>query len=175
MKLRPLLVYLTVGAAFLVVSFLVWLTRGTNAKALQAKYRLGGILITTMALISVASCEGPWPGVMCYDPQPMPNTIYPVRANDEIHVGDTLLFYIQSPSFAFYSYALCADSPEKTLLDRGHLQPVSDEVPTYDAEYFLKLGDFSYIGKAVLSVYAEKSSTIKQDSLLFSTSYTVAE
>ena len=72
MKTKYFLLYIFVGIAFLAVSAWVFLSRGKNAKAIRAKYKLGGIMLMCMAMLSVASCgEILNPGeVMCYDPPP---------------------------------------------------------------------------------------------------------
>ena len=72
MKTKYFLLYVFVGIAFLAVSAWVFFSRGKNAKAIRAKYKLGGIMLMCMAMLSVASCgEILNPGeVMCYDPVP---------------------------------------------------------------------------------------------------------
>ena len=73
MKTKYFFIYVFVGIAFLAVSAWVFFTRGKNAKAIRAKYKLGGILLTCWAMLSVASCNGvfnPGDEIMCYDPAP---------------------------------------------------------------------------------------------------------
>ena len=73
MKTKYFLVYVFVGIAFLAVSAWVFFSRGKNAKAVRAKYKLGGIMLTCWAMLSVASCDGVFnPGgeIMCYEPEP---------------------------------------------------------------------------------------------------------
>ena len=71
MKTKYFFIYVFVGIAFLAVSAWVFFSRGKNAKAIHAKYKLGGILLTCWAMLSVASCDGvfnPGDEIMCYDP-----------------------------------------------------------------------------------------------------------
>ena len=78
MRAKYFLIYAVVGAAFLAVSLWVLLSRGNNPKAINAKYKLGGIMLIAWSVIATASCEkGPLPNVkkaieggvvMCYDP-----------------------------------------------------------------------------------------------------------
>ena len=72
MKTKYFLIYVFVGIAFLAVSAWVFFSRGKNAKAIRAKYKLGGIMLMCMAMLSAASCgEILNPGeVTCYDPAP---------------------------------------------------------------------------------------------------------
>ena len=57
MKTKYYFIYFIVGAAFLAASAWVFFSRGKNAKAIWAKYRLGGIMLTCLAMLSAASCE----------------------------------------------------------------------------------------------------------------------
>ena len=72
MKTKYFLTYVFVGIAFLADSAWVFFSRGKYAKAIRAKYKLGGIMLMCMAMLSTASCgEFFNPGeVMCYDPVP---------------------------------------------------------------------------------------------------------
>ena len=73
MKTKYFLIYVFVGIAFLAVSAWVFFSKGKNAKAIRAKYKLGGILLTCWAMLSVVSCDGvfnPGDEIMCYDPVP---------------------------------------------------------------------------------------------------------
>ena len=71
MKTKYFLIYVFVGIAFLAVSAWVFFSRGKNAKAIRAKYKLGGIMLMCMAMLSTASCGEVFnPQIMCYDPVP---------------------------------------------------------------------------------------------------------
>ncbi len=182
MKIKSLLVYSLVGGAFLAVSLIVWFSKGKNVRALKAKYRLGGILIATTALLGTAACSGACYDVpvTCYMPPLTPNTLYPNQQPEQIYAGDSLAFTIVDPTFAHYSYTLHqmtedSDKPGK-LIEQGSLRPIVDS----DAEnvrtpgYFVKLGHFTYTGKARMSFYAEKTAEVKLDSLLYSQDYLIA-
>ena len=86
MKTKYFLIYVFVGIAFLAVSAWVFFSRGKNAKAIRAKYKLGGILLTCWAMLSVASCDGvfnPGDEIMCYDPAPDYRFIPSTETKDE--------------------------------------------------------------------------------------------
>ena len=86
MKTKYFLIYVFVGIAFLTVSAWVFFSRGKNAKAIRAKYKLGGILLTCWAMLSVASCDGvfnPGDEIMCYDPAPDYRFIPSTETKDE--------------------------------------------------------------------------------------------
>ncbi len=74
--MKKTLTFVALGAAFLAVSLWVWLSRGKNAKAVRAKFRLGGAIIALTSVVNLTSCGAGGPfGVDCYDPAPV-NEIY---------------------------------------------------------------------------------------------------
>ena len=92
MKTKYVLIYAGLGVAFLAVSLWVLLSGGRSAKAIRAKYRLGGAMLAAWAMLSAASCDvfGP---VTCYDPV-MPDPVtYTVQGKSELVVssGDIIL------------------------------------------------------------------------------------
>lgn len=120
MKIHYLLVYIAAGVAFLAVSLWAFLSNGRSAKAVRAKYRLGGIMLTAWAMLSAAACEGPGPIVTCYEPVV---TCYDVATeqNDEVDVtvkgyggnklksGDVLNVSVYYASYQNYRCRISAD------------------------------------------------------------------
>ena len=95
MKIEFLAIYIVVGAAFLIASLWVTLSGGKSAKAIRCKYKLGGIVLTAWAMLSVASCQGDLNPKMitCYDPAP-PEMVYYLKDNEEVtdvKSGDVLV------------------------------------------------------------------------------------
>lgn len=86
--------FIGLGIAFLAVSLWVVLSRGRSAKAVRAKFRLGGAMLTLVSLTSLASCER---GAMvtCYDPvMPPYNSIdFTAQSGLEFRNGDKMLFH----------------------------------------------------------------------------------
>ena len=132
MKTKYFLIYGFVGIAFLAVSAWVFLTRGKNAKAIRAKYKLGGILLMCLAMLSVASCgEILDPGeVTCYDPfvEPMDNsvTMYiqhqdPASHASDIKPGETMLVEILMPTHKRFVLRIMLDDDAGTVLQRNVL------------------------------------------------------
>lgn len=73
MKIKYAIVYAALAVAFVAVSLWVILSGGKNAKAVKAKFRLGGLMLAVASLLAMTSCAGRG-GVfqpMCYD---TPNT-----------------------------------------------------------------------------------------------------
>ena len=128
MRTKYLIIYLAVGAAFLAVSFWAFLSNGKSAKAIRAKYMLGGILLTSWAMFSAASCDGPFhvtcyePVVTCYD-VPAATDILSVTVKDyggtRLKSGDVLVIQVERPSFSSFRYWIKADTQEAPLLQSG--------------------------------------------------------
>ena len=94
MKAKYILIYAGLGTAFLAVSLWVLLSGGRSAKAIRAKYRLGGAMLTVWTMLSASMCgNGPGPFVTCYDPV-MPDPVtYSVKGKEGMDVtnGDVIL------------------------------------------------------------------------------------
>ena len=76
--MKKTLLIIGLGAAFLAVSLWVWLSAGRSAKAVRAKFRLGGALLTLTGMMALGGCGTTScyePAVECYDPAPQ-NEIY---------------------------------------------------------------------------------------------------
>ena len=127
MKAKYLIIYLAAGAAFLAASLWVFLSKGKNARALRAKYKMGGILLTTWAMLSAASCEGPFlvtcyePAVTCYDVEMLvEKDVLSVTVKDHggsrMKPGDVLVIEIAQCSFSDYRVRITADTPAATLI-----------------------------------------------------------
>ena len=102
--MKKTLAIVGLGTAFLAVSLWVWLSNGKSAKAVKAKFRLGGALLTLTGMMSLGSCTPP--GGTCYDPacyDPAPaNEIWWTNADYrneegvfEVRNGDQLTIHAQ--------------------------------------------------------------------------------
>ena len=155
MKIKLTFVYIAVGIAFLAVSLWVFLSGGKSARAVAAKFRLGGILLTTWSMLSAASCTGV-PQVTCYEPLPPPEVMcYDVAIESDIlsvvvkdyggnklKPGDVLLLNIEKPTYGKYVFRIRVG--EKTLL-----QTESFTVPeSGEAGFELTLAPTEYRGEA---------------------------
>ena len=162
MKTKYFLIYVFVGIAFLAVSAWVYFTRGKNAKAIRAKYKLGGIMLTCLAMLSVASCGEIFdPGeVMCYDPvieEPSVNkismTIVDANASTQNgKVSQTAIFTvkIQVPVYEKYLFRIVMKNGDETELQRTVLEI---EDPNVDSVFQVHLSeDLTYKGDAIVKV-----------------------
>lgn len=177
MKTKYFIIYMAVGAAFMAVSLWVFLTGGTNAKAIRAKYKLGGIMLTAWAMISFVSCQAvdkitdPGELIMCYDPvEPAPtenivslkiNSSRPDDGYNKVGKGDSFSVKITNPvssRFVLMIYLYDREKAEKTILQQNELLIEDPE----KAEFEVPFDDtIEYKGEAWLDVYCDKDGNLQ--------------
>ena len=160
MKVKFMIVYLVAGAAFLGVSLWVILSGGRSAAAIRAKYKLGGIMLTALAMLTAASCGGGPPQVTCYEPvvmcydMPAPTDILSVGVKDKegmkATAGDILKCSIQKHTFSEYVLKITANNEEKTVLQTKTFKVENEETDPFEFE--LKLAPGSFKGEATVAV-----------------------
>ena len=144
MKIKNSLILFGLGAAFLVVSLWVFLSRGRNAKAVNAKFRIGGLILTISSLLSFSSCSGIFT-TTCYDVA-VPFVVDPTSpASSVVHVGDTLSFVLSfNPSSLSYKVETSAGQE----LQKGPLE-VTDYIGSFT------LAETEYRGEITVSLDTE--------------------
>ncbi|MBO4465597.1 MAG: hypothetical protein J5748_02845 [Bacteroidales bacterium] len=168
MRAKYLFIYIAAGIAFLAVSAWVFLTNGKNAKALRAKYKLGGLLLTCTAMLSVASCgQVPHPGVTCYD---VAVTCYDPVVNDYAHIiasrqdengiwlvskGDSLKVLVEFPTYSRYSVVISkfVDSKAGDLLQTETFDAPSRD--DFDHSFVFAPADETYRGAALAQIFGK--------------------
>lgn len=89
--MKRTILFIALGAAFLAVSLWFALSGGRSARATRLKYRLGGALLSIMALTSTAC--GKEVMVSCYDPAPPPTNQCLTNLNyQEVRNGESIKF-----------------------------------------------------------------------------------
>ena len=160
MKTKWFFVYIGVGVAFAAVSLWVFLSGGKNARAIRAKYKLGGMMLLAWGMLSSATCDGPGPMITCYDPVV---TCYDVAMiNDELHVsikgkegselsaGDILLIRIATPTAEKYTLRITpAEEVDKVLQEASFSLPETGE---FDQQWPFNVGN--YTGEVTVWAYA---------------------
>ena len=162
MKTKYFLIYVFVGIAFLAVSAWVFFTHGKSAKAVNAKYRMGGIMLMCMAMLSVASCgEIMDPGeVTCYDTvvEPQENTIAmffkrlePAEHANDVKPGDIMVVEIMAPTHKRFVLRVMLNDEAGTILQRVVLDMdnAADE-SIFEVPFS---GDVTYKGDAVIRIH----------------------
>ena len=93
MKLKYIIILACLGVAFSAASLWVILSGGRNAKAVRAKFRLGGLMLSISSMLALASCEGGGSGILspdCYDPIPPEIVEYITFGQGEFSAGDRI-------------------------------------------------------------------------------------
>ena len=90
--MKRTILFVALGIAFLAVSLWLILSGGRSARATRLKYRLGGAILSLMALTSTACDGGPFMQT-CYDPAPPPtNDCYTNFNYQEVRNGESIKF-----------------------------------------------------------------------------------
>ena len=167
MRIKFFLIYVFVGIAFLAVSAWVFLSGGKNARAIRAKYRLGGILIMASAMISVASCTavkgilGDDGMVTCYEPaHPDPtedilSLTLPQKTTNKIQAGDVIRVEIGIPTtdkyaLMIYYWTSSGSSIERHVLQRTDLTVEDPENAVFEV---VVSDSIEYRGEALMDVF----------------------
>ena len=134
MKVLSFFAYIGLGIAFLAVSFWLFLSGGRSAKAVRAKFKLGGLMLSTWAIVSAASCNGPGPGPMvtCYEPAQPPEVLcYDVAMEidalglntNTLTRGETVELKLSNTTFASYLLQLMTSDKQKVLQEVKFIVP----------------------------------------------------
>lgn len=143
------------GIAFVGASLWVMLSGGRSAKAIRAKFRLGGAILTLVSLTSLASCENGGFMVSCYDPAPPPTNYHRWNndvANSELRNGDkVILKYVCQFGNEVKVSLVTDDMSEDRVLCSQTYEVAKGE---NQLEFTIEAGD--YRGRAELCVEYDK-------------------
>ena len=159
MKIKYFIIYAFVGIAFLAVSAWVFFSHGKDAKAIRAKYRLGGIMLMCMAMLSTASCgEVSGPGeVMCYDSPGYSISVstgqHGADRQDILTPGSALTVGIDCPYYGKYGIVIrkYEDGKEGEILQTASVDAGGKD--RFEYELLYDPADKTYAGAAKVDVY----------------------
>lgn len=154
MKIKYAIIYAALAVAFVAVSLWVILSGGHNAKAIRAKFRLGGLMLTISSMLTVASCGGVGGGlfpVMCYDPAiPEYASFSTASGSNKVGVGDTINISVKDLSEGkdtlFYGMR-SIEAEKDTVFQQGQLG-------IGDGEYAVKIEETDFRGRFIIEVTA---------------------
>lgn len=152
------LFFVVLGIAFLAVSLWVWLGKGSNAKAIKAKYKLGGMILS----LSFFTTTGCGPVITCYDPVPENFVYIQKNIEDSIFLGDTILVSIMSYGYPNFSYSL-SDSASTKVFQEGMLTNTNNSTTVFS--FFINK-DLQQTGKVRFDVFGEQSAEVKKTKLI---------
>ena len=168
MRFKAFFLYIGLGAAFLAVSLWVFLSGGKNAKALRAKYKLGGMMLSAWAMLSAASCAGPGPIVSCYEPAEPPRNeggeevmCYDVaEEQDIVHLNGTAFsrgqeveISIERPSWETYVVQILNNQDKDEVLQEERFPLPADARPNPFSFHFT-FDEQLPVGQVILAVKA---------------------
>ncbi len=162
MRIKFIAIYLLAGAAFLGVSLWAFLSNGKSARAVRAKYRLGGIMLTAWTMFSSASCEGVVPQVTCYDTPQVTCYEPAIQENDVVMMvkdfenqtvrpGESIEFMVYYPTYQMFKCCIFAGETEEAPLIQEFEYLVPDDNQG-EVRFSLELAATEYKGKALVQV-----------------------
>lgn len=145
--MKRTLMIIGLGIAFVGASLWVMLSGGRSAKAIRAKFRLGGAILTLVSFTSLASCENGGFMVSCYDPAPPPHNEVHINANvgAEFRNGDEINIYYAFDIADTLSLIVLSEDGIELQSEMLTLEPGDEYIP-----FKLNVGD--YRGKATLKI-----------------------
>jgi hypothetical protein len=152
------LFFVVLGVAFLAVSLWVWLGKGSNSKAIKAKYKLGGMILS-LSFFATTSCG---PVITCYDPVPEEYVYIEKNMEDSTYSGDTLFVSIMSFSYPSFSYSL-SDSTSTKVLQEGMLTNRNNSSSKFN---FIIDKGLQYTGRVKIEIFGEQTAEVKKTNLI---------
>lgn len=183
MKVKYLLIYIALGAAFVAVSLWAFLSKGRNPKALRLKYKLGGLLLSTWAMLTAVSCGTTActtvtcyePVVTCYDAVMENNAIEIAVKGSEgansFKPGDILAVHIFNPSYPEYILRIYKGEDSSKLLQE---QALTGTVVDNSLNFEVKVAETKFKGQVTVSVFSVMTENgEKTESILSSQKFTL--
>lgn len=143
--MKKTVLFIGLGTAFLAVSLWVWLSNGKSARAVKAKFRLGGALLTLTGMMTVGSCN-----IMtsCYDPAPT-NMVYIERGEtQDVKNGDHITVKVSYFSAYGIKVTIAKDAENSEVL-QSEIYKITES--RADVIHTIDVAD--YVGEAHLRVY----------------------
>ena len=143
--MKKAILFIGIGAAFLAVSLWVWLSNGKSARAVKAKFRLGGALLTLTGMMTVGSCN-----IIstCYDPAPT-NIVYIERGQtQDVKNGDHITVKVSYFSAYGIKVTIAKDAENSEVL-QSEIYKITES--RADVIHTIDVAD--YVGEAHLRVY----------------------
>ena len=143
--MKKTVLFIGLGTAFLAVTLWVWLSNGKSARAVKAKFRLGGALLTLTGMMTVGSCN-----IIstCYDPAPT-NMVYIERGEtQDVKNGDHITVKVSYFSAYGIKVTIAKDAENSEVL-QSEIYKITES--SADVIHTIDVAD--YVGEAHLRVY----------------------
>lgn len=150
--MKRTLTLIALCSAFVAVSLWVWLSRGKNAKAVKAKFRLGGSIIALTSLLNLSSCgpDGPF-GVDCYEPAPINEIYWGDYKYDEPNVKNGDEVEIDCYAMTAHEIVVTIENSESGQELQRSVYEVNKESSSFTITHTIDVGD--YKGEAMLVIW----------------------
>ena len=149
MRTKYFLIYIGIGIAFAAVSLWVILSGSENAKAIRAKYKLGGALLTTWALLSASTCSPRIGTPLCYDMPAPNNRVYiseKAASDGKYSDGEVMVVEITAASCEKYDWKIM-DQERKKVIQKGTFSAPAEQ--TFNLSFEVTLRPGGYKGPAL--------------------------
>ena len=152
--MKRTILIIALGVAFVGASLWLILSGGRSRRATRLKYRIGGAILSLVALTSTA-CNGPGPMVSCYDPAPPRENLHLWAdgvANSQLRNGDIVVLDYDCMFGEEVKISLLSDDneAERELCSQTYAVKQGDN----QLSFTIDAGD--YRGRAKLRVLYEK-------------------
>ncbi len=153
--MKKTLLLIALGAAFLAVSLWVWLSNGKSAKAVKAKFRLGGAILTLTSMMAAGGCSSP-SQIACYDPAPQ-NEVYlehqeGYQSAQDVKNGDSI--NVQVRYFSAYGIRISIEDATHSEVLQNEIYEIKES--SADISHTINVGE--YVGIAYLTVFVMLSN-----------------
>ena len=156
--MKKILSIIGIGTAFLAVSLWVWLSNGKSAKAVRAKFRLGGVLLSLTSALTLGSC-GSRPVITCYDTPNMNEVLIECdRTGGCIEIRNGEKITIATRYFNMYGIKVSIMKGEAPSENGDILQKAVYEISGQNTNVTHTVDVGSYTGKAQILVYLLNSA-----------------
>ncbi|MBR5700367.1 MAG: hypothetical protein IKX37_04665 [Bacteroidales bacterium] len=162
MRTKWFFVYIGVGVAFAAVSLWVFLSGGRNARAIRTKYKLGGVLLMSWAMLSASTCHGPGPFVTCYEPVVQCYDVAIMEDNVELSIkekegtelqnGDILQVRILQPTASRYIGRIKSEGDQPKVLLEATFDVPENSSNSVEWEWAIK--NVNYKGEVMIEFYS---------------------
>lgn len=146
MKVRYAIIYAALAVAFAAVSLWVALSKGRSARAVRAKFRLGGLMLTVSGMLTVTGCNTGIFSPTCYDPVAPELVTFALAEQSDVKPGDEIAFKVKDTVFKSYSYVI-------TGTDCKEIQSGSFKLDGDEGKIIIN--ETEYRGPLVLTVFGD--------------------
>lgn len=145
MKIKSIFIYGALAVAFAAVCVWVFLSGGKNARAVRAKFRIGGLMLSISSMFLTAGCRHIIQPT-CYDTA-APEFVKIAQSNTtgDLKVGDVVLITVEYGQFTSYSYEINKGDSSEVLQ--------SGDLVITDGSGTLTISPTDYKGPVTIVIY----------------------